>query len=151
MPRGGPRQGKIGAQYPNRQDMSRPLPVTTVPGQTYGQAGQQAAAQRAVPMGPAPQGSPNPQPQAPAPQGPAPGESGLALMRDTERPNEPVTAGLPGGAGPGPEALTGVGQMAMNQDTSQRNVRDFLTSLASDPGAPQAVHVLAGLANAGVQ
>lgn len=37
-----------------------------------------------------------------------PGEMG-ALDRPTERPGEPVTAGLPSGPGPGPEAL-GLGQ-----------------------------------------
>jgi hypothetical protein len=32
-----------------------------------------------------------------------------ALDRPTERPGEPLTAGLPSGPGPGPEALAGVG------------------------------------------
>jgi hypothetical protein len=117
MPRGGKRQGRIGAQYANRSDLrtpSAPLPVTTVPGQAYGAATQQRAAQQIVPMAAnpvvAPPGSP---PAVPPPASPTaagglpplqPGQMG-AFDRPTERPGEPVTAGLPSGAGPGPEAL----------------------------------------------
>ena len=94
MPRGGKRNGRPGASYPNRSDLNR-QPVRTVPGQTYGQAGQQAAAQKAVPL---------PQSQ-PVPQQPfVPPDPGL-LSAPSARPNEPVTAGVPIGAGPGPEAL----------------------------------------------
>jgi DNA uptake protein ComE-like DNA-binding protein len=42
------------ATYPNRTDLNNPtkkLAVTTAPGQTYGEAGAQRAAQQAVPMG----------------------------------------------------------------------------------------------------
>jgi hypothetical protein len=84
------------ATYANRTDLQNPtkkLAVTAAPGQTYGEAGAQRAAQQAVPMG-------TPQ----APQAPAPGSLG-ALDRPTERPLEPVTAGNPLGAGPGTEAL----------------------------------------------
>lgn len=83
------------ATYPNRTDLQNPtkkMAVTAAPGQTYGEAGAQRAAQQAVPMG---------TPQAPVV---APGSLG-PLDRPTERPLEPVTAGNPLGAGPGAEAL----------------------------------------------
>jgi hypothetical protein len=83
------------ATYANRTDLQNPtkkMAVTTAPGQTYGEAGAQRAAQQAVPMG---------TPQAPVV---APGSLG-PLDRPTERPLEPITAGNPLGAGPGAEAL----------------------------------------------
>lgn len=99
MPRGGPRKGRAGANYPNRTDLAA-QPVKTAPGQPYGQAGAQAQAQRALPL-PA---TPPVQAAAPSTQsGPPPG----MLAQPTARPGEPVTAGLPIGAGPGPEALAG--------------------------------------------
>jgi hypothetical protein len=83
------------ATYANRTDLQNPtkkMAVTASPGQTYGEAGAQRAAQQAVPMG---------TPQAPVV---APGSLG-PLDRPTERPLEPITAGNPLGAGPGAEAL----------------------------------------------
>lgn len=96
--RGGTRQGIQGAQYSNRSDLiEKPRqPVRTATGQAYGQAGAQAAAQRAIPL-----------PQQPSPQmGSAPP---LPFDAPTQRPGEPVTAGLPIGAGPGPEVLGPMG------------------------------------------
>ena len=81
------------AAYGQRTDLN--MPATAVPGQTYGEAGKQMAAQRAVPMA-APAA-----PVAPtATQRPTiePGSFG-PLDRPTERPNEPLTAGAPFGAG----------------------------------------------------
>jgi hypothetical protein len=78
------------AAYGQRTDLN--MAPTAVPGQTYGEAGAQMAAQRAVPMG---------APAAPAtPSAPtvAPGQYG-PLDRPTERPNEPLTAGAPFGPG----------------------------------------------------
>jgi hypothetical protein len=88
MPRGGRRTGAPGQSYTNRTDLNQP--VRTVPGQTYGQAGQQAAAQQAIPL-----------PQSAGPPPPGPG----LLAAPSNRPGEPVTAGLPIGPGPGPEAV----------------------------------------------
>jgi hypothetical protein len=70
--------------------------IQAATGQTYGEAGKQMAAQRAVPMG----GAPTDVAQTATPR-PVPGTLG-ALTRPTERPTEPVTAGAPFGAGPGP-------------------------------------------------
>ena len=65
--------------------------VQAATGQTYGEAGKQIAAQRAVPMGTPPTEV----------QRPVPGTLG-SLTRPTERPMEPITAGAPFGAGPSP-------------------------------------------------
>ena len=91
----------VRARKPNRTDLAGDtaptLPATAVPGQPYGEAGEQLAAQEAVPMGtpPTPRVSPRPSP--------APGS--LPYLDATQRPHEPVTAGINYGPGPGPEAL----------------------------------------------
>lgn len=100
LPRGGRRVGRAGASYPNRSDLAA-QPVKTAPGQVYGAQAAQARAQQAVPL------PTSPPAQAPAPQPmPTPPDPGM-LHAPTARPGEPVTAGLPIGAGPGPEALPG--------------------------------------------
>lgn len=100
---GGARQGTPGTPYANRSDLRTQKPMAA-PGQEYGKAGAQLAAQKAVPLPAAPPvsagnaaaggGGPMAEP-APLPD----------LYRPTERPNEPVTHGLPTGPGAGPEAL----------------------------------------------
>lgn len=115
MPSGGPRQGTPGTAYPNRTDMQLPA---VVPGQQYGQATAQAQAQQQVPMATTP-----------------PGSMG-AFSRPTERPGEPVTAGLPSGPGPGPEVL-GSGPPG----EGLRRLLPVLELLASQPDAdPAAVN-----------
>lgn len=86
---GGQRAGRPGANYQNRKDMAaapRTAPAQPIrtTDQGYGTQVQQAQAQQAVPL---------------------PDFSALSLSRPTERPNEPVTAGVPAGPGPGPEIL----------------------------------------------
>lgn len=100
MPRGGRRNGKPGASYGNRRDLAT-QPVRTAPGQPYGAAGRQADAQRAVPLPATPAAAAAPTPQA-TPF--APPEPGL-LSAPSARPGEPITSGLPVGAGAGPEAV----------------------------------------------
>jgi hypothetical protein len=68
--------------------------IQAATGQTYGEAGKQMAAQRAVPMGRAPTDVA----QTAIPR-PVPGTLG-SLTRPTERPTEPVTAGANFGSGP---------------------------------------------------
>jgi len=85
-------------QYSNRSDLrnSAKLPAKAATGQTYGEAGKQMAAQRAVPMAAPPTDvAPTATPQQPRV---APGSMG-PLNRPTERPDEPVTAGAPFGPG----------------------------------------------------
>jgi hypothetical protein len=69
--------------------------IQAATGQTYGEAGKQMAAQRAVPMG-APPTEATGQPQM---RRPMPGSLG-DLTRPTDRPDEPITAGADFGAGP---------------------------------------------------
>jgi hypothetical protein len=104
--RGGTRTGKAGGQYSNRSDLQQA--PRAAPGQTYGVATQQKAAQQVNPL-PATGGtvapvSPNPAMDQAAALG-ARADALPGLMDPTARPNEPVTAGVPFGPGPGPEAL----------------------------------------------
>lgn len=117
MPRGGRRQGTPGKSYSNRSDLNQP--VRTAPGQDYGKAGAQAAAQQAIPL--PQQASPAPGASSPAP--PAPG----MLSAPTANPNQPVTAGLPIGPGPGPNP---------NMPNPSQNVLLDLQALASTTPYP---------------
>lgn len=97
-PHGGRREGTPGQAYGNRTDLNRNRqPVTVASGQPYGARQEQVAAQQAVPLPAAP-------PVPASPPGPAPGSFG-AFDRPTENPNEPLTAGMAMGPGPGPEVL----------------------------------------------
>jgi hypothetical protein len=128
MPRtgkGGPRNGKVGQMYGNRTDLNTSLPVTTVPGQGYGEAAQQQAAQQTIPMGstpvpgataPAPQPQQAPTQQAQMPQAtmsdqmtatPQAYPGDLPFLQPTMYPNEPITSGIDSGPGPGSEAISG--------------------------------------------
>ena len=106
MARGGRRAGAKGGNYPNRSDLRTPPEPTGLP---YGDRAKLNAARAAVPMGPppaaaAPSGGGAGLPPQAAPAGPSPGD--LPFLHPTQRPNEPVTAGIPQGPGPGPEVLT---------------------------------------------
>ena len=88
MARGGVRQGTPGKSYSNRSDLNASRqPVQSVKGQAYGKRKAQEDAQAAVPLPKLTPGSFGP------------------IDRPTDQPQEPVTAGLPFGAGPGPEIL----------------------------------------------
>lgn len=90
--------------YAQRTDLNRPVPINAPTGQPYGVRAEQVAAQRAIPIAPppAPAMAPSNAGPAPAPMGPLPV---VPLDADSTRPGEPVTAGVPVGAGPGPEVL----------------------------------------------
>ena len=120
-------------------------------------AANQQEAQRIAPMSgggaptpPGPGGQPQPQqdPMALAAAHAGPGTS-LALDRPTERPNEPVTHGLPVGPGAGPEALTGVGAAARDSTVEQGTLQNLLTNMAASPGATSAIRDLAARAQGG--
>jgi hypothetical protein len=146
---------------PNRSDLTKPT-SQTVPGQGYGVAAEQRAAQQQIPMGTPPAPSPSgagPGPGAGAPPTPPapgpppspivpPGSNG-SISRPTERPNEPVTHGLPMGPGAGPEALTGIGAAARQNAVEQGTLTHLLTSMAQSPGATSAVKDLAARALGG--
>lgn len=96
--RGGERQGTPGTAYGNRSDLN--MPISTVPGQDYGKASAQQAAQSAVPMGQSPVSNLQQAPAMPTPQAaPLPQPGSMPWLHPTNRPNEPVTAGLPFGPG----------------------------------------------------
>lgn len=73
----------------------------------------------------------------------------LPWMHPTNRPNEPVTAGLATGPGAGPEALTGVGAIVNNGAAQDGSLKNLLSSLAQSPLASAAVRSLAEVAGAG--
>lgn len=148
MARGGRRAGNRGTPYPNRTDLQTALPQTAPGSLPYGERGQLIAAQRTIPMAPAPvPGGGAPQaggpPTTPPPAGPPPGAQ--PLLRPTERPNEPVTHGLPIGPGAGPEALGPLGQQAaaLGPGGAGQNVGGLLQSLAAAPFATDQVRQLA--------
>jgi len=89
------------AEYPNRSDLRNPATrKVAFTGQTYGEGAAQARAQQAVSPGSAPSDV-QAQQQA-AVQRPRPGQ--ISLTGPSARPDEPITAGAPFGAGPGPAA-----------------------------------------------
>ncbi len=98
---GGPRTGTPGSSYSNRTDLpGKPTqPVTVASGQQYGSRQAQVDAQRAVPL---PAAAPPPAPQA---AGTVTAGPITPLDAPTALPNQPVTHGLPVGAGAGPEVL----------------------------------------------
>jgi hypothetical protein len=115
MPRRGRGEGESKA-YAQRTDLMGPkkIPVDAPTGQPYGVRAQQVAAQRAIPMArpqtdsiaaPAQSGAATPTaPRPSAPSGP-PAGGVVPLHAPSTRPDEPITAGLSVGAGPGPEVL----------------------------------------------
>lgn len=90
MPRkgkGGPRSGNPGTSYTNRTDLAADTQPVAVPtGQTYGEAGAQKAAMSQI-------GIPDLQGML---------QSMPGLTDPSQRPDEPLTAGMPMGPGPGP-------------------------------------------------
>ena len=109
------------AAYGQRTDLN--MAPSAVPGQTYGEAGAQMAAQRAVPMG-APAA-----PTAPSAPTSTPGQYG-PLDRPTERPQEPVTAGAPFGPGRNSTQNAYIGRR--NGDPILDELRALYTSYPSD-------------------
>lgn len=87
VPRGGRRSGAPGKAYPNRSDMTQAPRAAS--GQEYGKAKAQLDAQRAMPLSATP---------------PPPTVDVTPISAESQRSGEPITAGLPVGAGPGPQA-----------------------------------------------
>lgn len=139
MPRGGYRRGKGGTSYGNRTDLN----VNKVAsGQRYGQAADQRAALKAVPInvpsttGPA-MAMPSQEPIQPGGLGP--------LHAPTDRPGEPLTHGLPTGPGGGPEVLTPpnplvkaaavLNNLGSAADADTIRLRDFVNATLGNQGA----------------
>lgn len=117
MPRGGARQGTPGKAYSNRTDLM----------ENYDNASGSAAAGG---MSPALVGPPTRTP-----------DDSPMLMDPTGRPEEPITAGLPTGPGPGPEALGLDPRMA-----ETRVIRDkwmpVLRHIVEDADTPDSVKMM---------
>lgn len=106
MPRGGPRNPNAGTKLTRRTDMldkPRNVPVATGPSEVYGQSTALREAQQQVPMA-----RPSP-PDLDAP---------------TARPDEPITAGMPFGPGPGPEAI-GMNPTRTTEDELRALIRRY--------------------------
>lgn len=79
---------------PDLNTVKANLKKTAAPNQTYGKAAEQLLSQTIVPMGPSPTGTARPPVVRKAFKSPGP------FLRSTERPDEPITAGLDMGPGP---------------------------------------------------
>ena len=138
MPRGGRRSGKPGQAYPNRTDLNKgPQPVGNFAGPQvpYGTGAELSRSQQAMPVAPPPAPGPAQGPGGPAmPPGPAPGSLGQ-FDGPTQRPNEPLTHGLPIGPGGGPEVMSNPASRPamtlLQQLANQPYVSDEIRSLLS--------------------
>jgi hypothetical protein len=113
--------------YSNRTDlnnaMNKKVAVQTATGQTYGKASEQRRAQQAMPIGASPSDV------APS-QGVAPGSLG-AFNRPTERPAEPITAGV--NFGDGPNAIqAGVNQPIRTEDPVLDRLKTIFEQFPND-------------------
>lgn len=114
MPRGGRREGTPGKAYSNRTDLTSAV----APSQHYGDRVAREAQQKALPLAQRPDLAALTMP----PQGmptPSPG-----LFRESERPDEPVTSGLPLGPGAGP---------SMNFDLGTRDLLEAIARRFPNP------------------
>jgi len=118
--------------YTQRTDLNQPStePVTAVPGQQYGMETQQRNAQRAVPIGSTPMPAPSAAPSPSLGSLPKPGTQ--PFLEPTNRPEEPVTAGLPFGPGPGPTTAANPSPMLSSNimDSALRSGSDSLANIA---------------------
>lgn len=126
MPRGKPRTTQAGDPAQK---------IASVPGQRYGEGVDQQAMQRAMPA-PDMQAATAPSPAAPVtPMPPVDpmaiqdylGAHNPAMLAGTQMPDQPVTAGLSRGPGPGPSAIAGP-----RTPTSR-----WLMRMAEDTGNPK--------------
>lgn len=117
--RGGRRQGTPGKGYSNRTDLQmQPDMAAGTPA-----AGGIKAPAEQTPMLPVyPEDTP-------------------MLTDPTARPQEPLTAGLPMGAGPGPEAMTGF-DPRVSETQALKKWLPLLDPLADDPEVPDSVRTL---------
>ena len=143
MPRngkGGAREGTVGQAYSNRTDLNGgKMPISAATNQEYGEAGAQRAAQGVVPMGTptvstaAPQSAPEGLSMAPmaSPATPLPRPGSMPYLDATQRPDEPVTAGLPFGPGPGTEAMVAPRNLLSKTLTASGTPNSMISNIAS--------------------
>ena len=119
--RGGPRQGTPGKAYANRTDMTSNYNMAD--GKSPAAGGIQA------PAGAAPLALPVYPDQTPN------------LSDPTQRPMEPITAGLPSGPGPGPEALTNFDPRP-NETQALKKWLPLLEPIMNSPDTPDSAKIL---------
>jgi len=123
MPRGGKRQGTPGKAYSNRTDMTS----------NYANAGASAASGgQTPPSAPIPQQVRQPDPNQMFP------EDTPMLLDPTNRPGEPVTSGLPTGAGPGPEQM----DTRVAETQALKTFLPLIEPILDDVDTPQSVRML---------
>ena len=126
----------MATDYPNRSDLRNPMQQAKFTGQTYGQATQQAQSQQAVPSAASP--TDNVPVSQPAPM---PGQI-TDLTGTTERPNEPMTAGMDFGDGPN----SGVFGASMRPDPgSNMDLAERVRAIASIYPNPALLQLLMDL------
>lgn len=133
MPSGGYRRPSNPAPVSNpgsgrRTDGGPTQAARYMAGGQYGEGQQLMGLQQAAPMA----AVSKPTVSAPQPQRAVERPPITSLTAPTERPNEPLTAGMPFGAGAGPEALALTQQSAKLSDTLSKIVRFDPTGEASD-------------------
>lgn len=120
MPRGGPRKGTPGKGYANRTDLGQSPNMQRNTAATGGMA--------------AP-----PPPQQPQGQMPTRFPEDSPMLTDpTQRPGEPITAGLPTGDGPGPGAL----DPRLSETAALQKYLPLIAPFLDDPETPQSVKAL---------
>lgn len=109
---GGARAGSPATAYANRSDLNGPKAPSAVPGQPYGAAGAQLAAQAIAPMG-TPQVATGPPAR---PEG-MPGAGSMGdIFAPSENPGEDVMSGAALGPGLGPSAFGFGEEVAKRKD-----------------------------------
>ena len=120
MPRGGSRKGTPGKGYTNRTDMTSNYNMADGSPADGGLQAPKSSSPMVLPV--YPDQTPN-------------------LMDPTNRPDEPVTAGLRSGAGPGMESMTGFDPRVAETQALKRWL-PLLEPIIARPDAPDSVKIL---------
>lgn len=124
MPPGGERTGQPQTAYRRRSDLNAGTqPVKSAKSVVQGDRQRRESAQQVIPL--------------PATQGPPKPGSLTSLTAPTERPGEPITAGLPFGAGPGPDSLT------MPAASGNEGLFELRALAAANPDLPDLMRLIA--------
>lgn len=103
--------------YAQRTDLTQKLPVSTAKSRSYGDASASRASQQVVPMG---------NPAVNVPRGTSQRQPLTPLGAPSQRPNEPITAGM--NFGPGPNAQQAGIPMAVPTTGDARELLIYLNS-----------------------
>ena len=120
MPRGGKREGTPGKGYANRTDLGMKMDESKDTAAAGGMTAPAGSTPMQLPI--YPDQTPN-------------------LSDPTQRMNEPVTTGLPTGAGAGPEAMTGFDPRVQETQALKRWI-PLLDPVINRPDTPESVKIL---------